>query len=180
MGLHESVVGVPPGRTGRIALRREDTFRIRRLQHFGSRHRALSPRWRGLGGKVRRGSLDALLYELCSRKGCGVSSIQNQGMGERRPSHEGSSGRDQVCGLESCTAVPRSYVTELTGRGGSNDSALSGLGGQIEQPRSAKHTRGARGWRSDSHTEDDQRPLRAVTDPSHAARRNGSLSHQSE
>lgn len=83
MGLHESVVRVPLGRTGRIVLRREDTFRIRRLQHFGSRHRALSPRWRELGGKVSRGSHDALLYELCSRKGCGVSSIQNQGMGER-------------------------------------------------------------------------------------------------
>jgi len=65
MGLHESVVRVPPGRTGRIVLHREDTFRIRRLQHFGSRHRALSPRWRGLGGKARRGSRDALLYRLC-------------------------------------------------------------------------------------------------------------------
>jgi len=82
MGLHESVVGVPPGRTGRIVLHREDTFRIRRLQHFGSRHRALSSRWRELGSGVRRGSLDALLYEPGSRKGCGVSSIQNQGMGE--------------------------------------------------------------------------------------------------
>lgn len=66
MGLHESVVRVPPGRTGRIVLRREDTFRIRRLQYFGPRHRAFSPRRRKLGGKVRRGSLDALLYELCS------------------------------------------------------------------------------------------------------------------
>jgi len=66
MGLGESVVRVPPGRTGCIVLRREGTFRIRRLQHFGSRHRALSSRWRELGGKGRRGTLDALLYGLGS------------------------------------------------------------------------------------------------------------------
>jgi hypothetical protein len=72
MGLDESVVRVPPGRTGCIVLRREGTFRIRRLQYFGSRHRALSSRVRELGSEGRGGSLDALLYELCSRKGCGA------------------------------------------------------------------------------------------------------------
>lgn len=66
MGLDESVVRVPPGRTGCIVLRREGTFRIRRLQYFGSRHRAFSSRWRELGGKGRRGTLDAVLYGLGS------------------------------------------------------------------------------------------------------------------
>jgi len=130
-GLDESVVRVPPGRTGCIVLRREDTFRIRRLQHLGSRHRALSPRgWRELGGNssqriARRAPLRPMQPKVMRR-----SPIQYQGMGERRPSHEGSSDPDQVRELVSRTAVPRSCVRELTGRGGSHDLAASGLGGQ--------------------------------------------------
>jgi hypothetical protein len=126
MGFGESVARVPPGRTGCIALRvgiRIDSS----IADFDSWHRARSSRWSGLGSGVAGVTHDARLYDSRRRKGCGVSSIQNQGMGERRPSHEGSAGRSQVCECVSWAAVPRSCVSVLTGRGGSHDSAPSGL-----------------------------------------------------
>jgi hypothetical protein len=117
MGFGESVARVPPGRTGCIALRvgiRIDSS----IADFDSWHRARSSRWSGLGSGVAGVTHDARLYDSRRRKGCGVSSIQNQGMGERRPSHEGSAGRSQVCECVSWAAVPRSCVSVLTGQVG--------------------------------------------------------------
>jgi len=55
MGLDESVVRVPPGRTGCIVLRREHTYRFVDCSIFGSRHRARSSRWNELGSDVNGG-----------------------------------------------------------------------------------------------------------------------------
>jgi hypothetical protein len=61
-GLDESVVRVPPGRTGCIVLR--VSIRIdSSIADFDSRHRARSPRWNELGGEVAEVSHDAHLYD---------------------------------------------------------------------------------------------------------------------
>ena len=61
-GLDESVVRVPPGRTGCIGQSVRARFDSS-IADFDSGHRALSLRRRELGREVRRGLLDAPLYE---------------------------------------------------------------------------------------------------------------------
>lgn len=52
------------------------------IADFDSWHRVRSSRWNGLGREVGEVTHDARLCDPHVRKGCGVSSIQNQGMGE--------------------------------------------------------------------------------------------------
>lgn len=62
-GLDESVVRVPPGRTGCIVLR--VSIRIdSSIADSDSRHRARSSRWNELGGEIGEVSHDAHLFDL--------------------------------------------------------------------------------------------------------------------
>jgi hypothetical protein len=113
-GHDESVVEVPPGRTGRIGLLVRARFDSS-IAVFDSGHRALSPRRRELGREDRGGFARRTPPRNARLKWMRRHSLQNQGKGVSPSLEKGRSGRMQVCGLVSCTVVPRSCARELTG-----------------------------------------------------------------
>lgn len=137
-GLDESVVRVPPGRTGCIVLR--VSIRIdSSIAGSDSRHRARSSRWNELGGEIgefrttRTSSTFVTEWDVAihpSKTKAWVSAVLSNGS---------SSGGNQVCEYVSWAAVPRSCMGVLTRRGGSHDSAPFGLEAGRSSPVWAKH-----------------------------------------
>jgi len=154
---------------------------IRRLQYFGSRHRARSSRWNELGSDVNGG--------YARRAPSGASSLKWM----RRLFHpKPRYGRDAdpltgVARVEircASTFHGRPYPGRVwacsPGEVSLTTRPILDWRPEWAAPLGQAHQR--RAWMAFGlpQRENDQWPLRVVTDPSHATRRNGSLSHRSE
>lgn len=107
-GLDESVVRVPPGRTGCIMQDVRARFDSS-IADFDSGHRALSLRRKELGREVRRGCATRSSASHAAEMDAALHPPKPWN-GGAHPSHEGLSGRGQVHELVARTVVPRSCV----------------------------------------------------------------------
>jgi len=154
---------------------------IRRLQCFGSRHRARSSRWNELGGDAnggyaRRAPSGASrlkwmwrLFHPKPRYGRGADPLTGVARVERRCAST-FHGRPYPGRAWACSPVEVGLTTRLS------------LEWRPERAAPIGQAHQRRVWMAFGlpKRENDQWPLRAVTDLSHATRRNGSLSHRSE